>query len=97
MVSEGNCSAFPGTHGGKADVSLVGDIGELGHHEPGAVAVYADAHRLVLLCLFAMFGSPRTVPPLLAIPALNAVPGVVALDTAPVTSDVPGRAITHPL
>ena len=79
------------------EVSLVGDVGELGHHEPSAVAVHADAHRLLLLSLFAMFGSPRTVPPLLAILALNTVFGVVAFDTASVTSDIPGRAITDPL
>ena len=49
------------------EVSLVGDVGELGHHEPSAVAVHADAHPLVLHSLFAMFGSPRTMPTLLAI------------------------------
>ena len=79
------------------EVSLVGDVGELGHHKPDAVAVHADAHRLCLFSLFAMFGSPRTVTTLLAILALNTVPGIVALDTASVAGDIPGRAITDPL
>ena len=86
MVSEGNCSPLPGTHGGMVEVSLVGDVGELGHHEPSAVAVHADAHRLVLHSLFAIFGSPRTMPPLLGILALDTIPVVVALDSASVTS-----------
>ena len=97
VVSEGHYSPLPGTHGGEPEVSLVGDVGELRHHEPGAVAVHADAHRLGFFSLFAMFGSPRTVPPLLAILALYTVFGVGAFDTASVTSDIPGRAITDPL
>ena len=75
----------------------MGDVGEFRHHEPSAVAVHDDAHRLGLLCLFAMFGSSRTVPPLLPILALNAVLGVVALNTALVACDTPGRAFTEPL
>jgi len=39
--------------GGDADVSLMGDVGELELHESSADAVHADAHRLGL---FAMFG-----------------------------------------
>ena len=37
------------------------------------------------------------MPPLLAILALDAFPGIVALDTASLANDIPGRAITDSL
>ena len=83
MVCEGHRPPLPVPHGSEASVCLVGDMGELGHHEPSAVALQADAHGLSLLGRFAMFGLPRTVAPLLTILTFDTFPGVVALDTAP--------------
>ena len=94
--SEEHCSP----HSAEAGVGMlcdVGELGELGHHEPSAVAVHAATHCLVLLSLFAMSGLSRTMPPLLAILALDAFPGIVALDTASLANDIPGRAITDSL
>ena len=90
MVSEGHRPSLHVPQGGEACVGLVGDVGELGHHEPSAIALHADAHSLILLGQFSIFRLPRTVPPLLIILAFDALPGVVVIDTEPFTNE--GRA-----
>ena len=96
-MGERNCPPLLRAHGGEAEVSLVGDVRKLGQHKSVVTLVYINASRLALLPLLAILRILRIMPPLLAIPALDAVFSKMSFNAAFITSDIPGGALTEPL